>query len=137
MRRANYQRTVLPRELPATRLMKPQQAITDVDGALADETLAKGSRTTDGGGGRVAVTPKDDVRDPDRRHRLREAAIKERIETRLPGRVRNLVVRSFDGLVILGGQCSTFYTKQLAQHAAMGVLNDELLENAIVVSVGP
>jgi osmotically-inducible protein OsmY len=135
MRRANYQRSALPRELPATGHMKPQEAIAVFDDALADETLAKGSRETDVSGGRVSPAEKDGVQNPDRRHHLREAAIKERIETRLPGRVRNLVVRSFDGLVILGGQCSTFYTKQLAQHAAMGVLNDELLENAIVVSV--
>jgi uncharacterized protein YgbK (DUF1537 family) len=134
MRRANYQRSVLPRDLPATRLMKTPEAIALVEQALEDESLAKRSREPDVAGGRIAPT-EDNVRDPDRRHQLREAAIKERIETRLPGRVRNLVVRSFDGLVVLGGQCSTFYTKQLAQHAAMGVLNDELLENAIVVSV--
>src|ERR1043166_5821976 len=68
-------------------------------------------------------------------HRARETKIKQRIESRLPGRVRNLVVRSFDALVILEGQCGTYYTKQLAQHAAMGVLEDEHLENAIVVHV--
>jgi uncharacterized protein YgbK (DUF1537 family) len=135
MRRANYQRSALPRELPTTRLMKSPEAIAIVDDAIADQALAKRSRETDGGG-RIAPAEKDDVRDPDRRHRLREAAIKERIEARLPGRIRNLVVRSFEGLVILGGQCSTFYTKQLAQHAAMGVLNEELLDNAIEVSIG-
>jgi hypothetical protein len=30
----------------------------------------------------------------------------------------------------------TYYTKQIAQHAALGVLEDEHLENAIVVAVG-
>jgi hypothetical protein len=59
--------------------------------------------------------------------------IQKRIESRLQGRVRNLHVRATTELVILEGECATFYTKQLAQHAAMGVLNDEHLENAIVV----
>jgi len=136
MRRANYQRSALPRDLSTARQLKSPEAIAVVDDALAGEALASRSREADGAGGRVAPVEKNDARDPDRRHRLREAAIKERIEARLPGRIRNLVVRSFDGLVILGGQCSTFYTKQLAQHAAIGVLNDELLDNAIEVSVG-
>jgi hypothetical protein len=62
--------------------------------------------------------------------------IRTRIESRLGGRVRNLVVRLFDGTVVLEGQCATYYTKQLAQHAALGILEDEHLENAIVVD-GP
>ena len=64
-----------------------------------------------------------------------EIAIRQRIETRLQGRVRNLKVRAYGDVVILEGQCATYYSKQLAQHAAMGVLEDEHLENAIVVSV--
>jgi hypothetical protein len=46
-----------------------------------------------------------------------------------------LNVRVLADLVILEGQCATYYTKQLAQHAAMGVLEDEQLDNAIVVRV--
>jgi osmotically-inducible protein OsmY len=68
------------------------------------------------------------------RHEL-EIVIQKRIESRLNGRVRNLQVRATADIVILEGQCTTYYTKQLAQHAAMGVLEDEQLENAIVVSV--
>ena len=64
-----------------------------------------------------------------------ELAIRERIETRLIGRVRNLTVRVTPESVTLEGECNTFYSKQLAQHAAMGVLDDEQLENAIVVRV--
>jgi hypothetical protein len=62
--------------------------------------------------------------------------IRQRIETRLPGRIRNLAVRIEAETVMLEGQCATFYTKQLAQHAALGVLEDEHLENAIVVTIG-
>jgi hypothetical protein len=64
------------------------------------------------------------------------AAIIQRVESRLPGRVRNLAVRILADTVVLEGQCATYYTKQLAQHAALGILEDEHLENAIVVTVG-
>jgi hypothetical protein len=40
-----------------------------------------------------------------------------------------------DGAVLLQGQCATYYTKQLAQHAALGILDDERLENDIEVCV--
>jgi len=68
------------------------------------------------------------------KHEALEIVIRKRIESRLPGRVRNLLVRVSSDSVVLEGQCATFYTKQIAQHAAMGVLDDEQLENAIVVS---
>ena len=64
-----------------------------------------------------------------------ELAIRQRIEQRLNGRVRKLSVRAYGDVVILEGECATFYTKQLAQHTAMGILEDEHLENSIVVSV--
>ena len=70
------------------------------------------------------------------RHRNLVIAIRQRIESRLPGRVRNLVVRILAGTVVLEGQCATYYTKQLAQHAALGILEEEHLENSIAVTVG-
>jgi hypothetical protein len=70
------------------------------------------------------------------RNRHLAIAIMQRIESRLPGRVKNLVVRIAAGTVVLEGQCATYYTKQLAQHAALGILEDEHLENAIVVTIG-
>ncbi|MFO0791988.1 MAG: BON domain-containing protein [Pirellulales bacterium] len=71
-----------------------------------------------------------------RRRQLLESAVDERIRTRLGQRVRNLHVRVEDDVVLIEGECATYYTKQLAQHAAMGVLEDEHLENAIVVRGG-
>lgn len=62
-------------------------------------------------------------------------AIRQRIESRLAGRVRDLAVRVAGNTVVLEGKCATYYTKQLAQHAALGVLEHEHLENAIVVEV--
>ena len=60
-------------------------------------------------------------------------AIRQRIESRLGGRVRGLSVVVEGNDVVLCGRCSTYYSKQLAQHAALGVIEDEQLENSIVV----
>jgi len=62
-------------------------------------------------------------------------AIRQRIESRLGGRVHDLAIRVRGNTIVLEGRCATFYTKQLAQHAALGVLEDERLENAIVVTM--
>lgn len=70
------------------------------------------------------------------RNRHLAVAIRQRIESRLSGRVQNLVIRILADTVVLEGQCLTYYTKQLAQHAALGILEDEHLENAIAVTVG-
>ncbi len=61
--------------------------------------------------------------------------ILQRIEARLPCRVRNLAVLTTERAVFLTGRCSTFYTKQLAQHVAMGALDYEQLVNQIEVRV--
>ncbi len=59
--------------------------------------------------------------------------ILQRIESRLCGRVRELSVCRSPNAIVLTGYCSTYYTKQLAQHAAMGVLQYERLINDIEV----
>jgi hypothetical protein len=69
------------------------------------------------------------------RQRHLAIAIRQRIESRLGGRVRDLAIRISAETIILEGSCATFYTKQLAQHAALGVLENEHLENAIVVTM--
>ena len=73
--------------------------------------------------------------DPERLEQL-AGVIRLRIDSRLPGRVRNLKVSIQAGTLVLEGTCATYHTKQLAQHAALGILQDEHLENAIVVSIG-
>lgn len=59
--------------------------------------------------------------------------IRSRIQQRLGDRIRELTVEVHDRRVQLGGRCSTYYSKQLAQHAALGVIEDQLLCNAIEV----
>lgn len=83
------------------------------------------------------------VNDPDRapihqdaetlRRRQLAIAIRQRIETRLGSRIKNLAVRIVGETIFLEGQCYTYYTKQLAQHAALGILDHEHLENLIAV----
>ena len=60
--------------------------------------------------------------------------ILDRIRNRLPGRIRRLGVQVNGNAIVLVGQCSTYYSKQMAQHVAMGVLNYERLVNNIRVS---
>jgi len=70
-------------------------------------------------------------RSVNRAHLIRR--ILQRIEARLPGRIRELSVTTTDNGVVLSGLCSTYYTKQIAQHAAMGALEYERLINNIDV----
>jgi len=61
--------------------------------------------------------------------------IKQRIRVRTSERIRDLDVLCQDGRIIIRGRCATFYTKQLAQHAAMGVVEDETLVNEVAVGL--
>jgi osmotically-inducible protein OsmY len=61
------------------------------------------------------------------------ADIERAIKSRTGRWIRDLkVVVGREG-VMLGGRCTTFYAKQLAQQAAMKLINDEPLTNSIVV----
>jgi len=116
----------VPRGL-ASHIEVDYQSTSTVDEPVAEVRLSPA--------GTFTQTP--DIAPADRFERNRQLAIaiRQRIETRLPGRVRRLAVRIFDGTVVLEGECATYYTKQLAQHAALGILEDEQLENAIEVCV--
>jgi len=57
----------------------------------------------------------------------------ERIQARIPGRVQNLAVHVNHNSVELTGKCRTYYSKQMAQHVAMGVLDYQQLVNRISV----
>ena len=127
MRRAGHKQRNSVRTIPATPSVTAQNAVVLAEEPASGELLPTANA--------VVRRQPADLEDRQVRNRALEIAIQQRIECRLFGRVRNLLVRVFDGVVILEGQCATYYTKQLAQHAAMGILNDEHLENAIVVSV--
>jgi len=114
-------------DAPRHGLAAPRKATPPALDTLGDEILLSPAGTLERHG---TVT---DGR-ADRGRRL-AVAIRQRIESRLGARVRDLGVRVTGSRIILEGRCATYYTKQLAQHAALGVLEDELLENNIVVAV--
>ena len=127
MRRAGHKRSASVRAIPATPSVTTLNAVAFAETPVDDHLLPSAEA--------VARMCPEVREDRDARHRALEIAIRQRIEARLLGRVRNLCVRVFDGVVILEGECATYYTKQLAQHTAMGIIEDEHLENSIVVSV--
>ena len=49
------------------------------------------------------------------------------IRNRTGGQVRDLRVDVFDGEVVLSGRTSTYYTKQLATHAALDAVDKEIV----------
>ncbi|QEG37119.1 hypothetical protein [Bythopirellula goksoeyrii] len=59
--------------------------------------------------------------------------VREQLESQLPGRIRQLKVSSAENSIVLTGACSSYYTKQLAQHVAMEVLSCERLVNELAV----
>lgn len=85
----------------------------------------------------VGKDPVPKEADPDSQTALKRLAtqVRDRIESRLPGRIHDLQVTAIDHDIILRGHCSTFYTKQLAQHVAMGILDYERLINSIEVRI--
>jgi len=63
--------------------------------------------------------------------------LKDRLErhvrTRTGRRIRNLAIELDPNRVVLRGQASSFYVKQMAQQGIRDFLPDLLLENSIVV----
>lgn len=61
------------------------------------------------------------------------ASIERAVRIETCGRVRNLHVEVTRGRVLLVGRCTNYYTKQLAQHAAMIFSGGRELTNSIEV----
>lgn len=61
--------------------------------------------------------------------------VRDELEAQLPGRIRQLRVSATEKFVILSGSCGSYHTKQLAQHAAMELLDTQRLVNDIAVVV--
>jgi hypothetical protein len=139
MRRAIHHGTVPRRATPPTLESAPSRGSFDRPPETTETTVTTSDSIVEVflSKGGTSARPRDICTDETSElGRKLVAAVKQRIETRLPGRVRNLSVMLRSGTIVLEGQCATYYTKQLAQHAALGVLEDEHLENAIVVAIG-
>jgi hypothetical protein len=128
MQRAGHQRIVSARvsSTPPSDISHP--AVVTVR-LLDEKSLQLESKQA------VSVESRREVSNSSSEQTPLEIAVQKRIQIRLAGRVRNLVVRSRGDVIVLEGECNTYYSKQLAQHAAMGILEDEHLENAIVVAL--
>lgn len=61
------------------------------------------------------------------------ASIERAVSRETGGGVRNLRVEIHDDEVLLTGRCNTYYTKQVAQHAAMVLSGENGLTNCIEV----
>ncbi len=137
MRRAGQKRIVTS---PATQATPPPNEsgslVVELDVPVGRPTSAESvAEPAKSPRGSIVGDAAADIDTQARRRRNLAAAIRKRIESRLSGRVRDLIVRVHEDRVVLEGECATYYTKQLAQHAALGILEDEHLENAIVVDV--
>jgi len=104
------------------------------DRSCADEVVAK-AQAKNIDKGRLQSLDHDGKAADTSRQRSLSQTIADRIRSRTSGRVQELRVECDQNRIIIQGRCATFYTKQLAQHAAMGVLEDELLVNDIRVGV--
>ena len=62
------------------------------------------------------------------------ASIERAVQRETAHGVRNLAVEVSRRGVLLRGRCSSYYTKQLAQHAAMSLPGGDRLLNCIEVS---
>ena len=62
------------------------------------------------------------------------ASIERAVQQETRGGVRNLSVEVHSNGIFLKGRCPTYYLKQLAQHAAMGMPGGDHLTNQIEVS---
>ena len=61
-------------------------------------------------------------------------SIERAVSRETGGKVRNLRVEVNRAGILLSGRCTTYYTKQKAQHAAMALSGSDPLTNEIEVS---
>ncbi len=67
---------------------------------------------------------------------LRRDDLERQVQKRTGRRIRNLAIELNPERVILRGQVSSYYVKQLAQHGLCSCFPDLILENSIVVERG-
>ena len=85
-------------------------------------------------GGTIITRHRASTDDRLRKNQNLAVAIRQQIETRIGKRIMNLSVEVEGRSIVLKGNCATYYSKQLAQHAALDVIEDEHLANEIVVA---
>lgn len=74
------------------------------------------------------------ARDVSRAAASQAATIRRRVAERTAGQIRDLSVAVEERGIVLSGRAASFYSKQLAQHAAMQLARDLPLVNEIEVA---
>lgn len=64
----------------------------------------------------------------------REVRIRQAIASRTSGRIRKLEIAVEGSKLVITGQSSTYYGKQLATHAALDVAETLVIQNDVVVA---
>ncbi len=77
--------------------------------------------------GRTLAPPESAALRSEAKLRRIAAEIVRSVQSRLPGRVRDLKVRIEDDQFVLSGVSSSYYVKQVAQHVAMSALDAVML----------
>lgn len=63
----------------------------------------------------------------------REQHIRNVVDSRTIGRIRNLQIELAGSRVVISGRASTYYSKQLATHAAIDAADQLLIQNDVIV----
>ncbi len=63
----------------------------------------------------------------------RQEQIRQVVDSRTSGRIRGLQVAVEDSKVVISGRATTYYSKQLATHAALDVADTMVIQNDVVV----
>lgn len=99
-------------------------------GIAAAQGILSGRAVSRDGETRLAAALRLSAYAPDRDDAELErvaAEIVRCVESRLPGRVRELRVQVVGAHFVLSGACHSYYVKQVAQHLAMNALDAHLL----------
>ncbi len=60
--------------------------------------------------------------------------IEQAVQVRTGGRIRGLQVRVSNSAIVISGQATSYYNKQLVTHAVMDACNDLLVTNEVEVA---
>jgi hypothetical protein len=66
----------------------------------------------------------------------RETLIRNAVQLKTSGRIRGLRVALSNGRLIISGYAATYYSKQLATHAALDVAGTLVIQNDVIVTAG-
>jgi hypothetical protein len=81
----------------------------------------------------MVVETRTDWSDPHTEVLDRETLIRQAVDQRTSGRIRGLQVLLEGSRLVITGRSATYYSKQLATHAALDVADALVIQNDVVV----